>query len=500
MKPVVLVILDGYGLSEEKKGNAIYLANKPNLDKYFAKYPHQTLEASGVDVGLPEGQMGNSEVGHLNIGAGRIVYQSLTRINKNIKDGLFFSNAEFLKAIEHAKKNNSKLHLMGLFSDGGVHSHLEHFKALVKLAKDNQIDVYVHAFTDGRDTGPMSAVKYVEDFEKYTKEINHGTIATLAGRFYAMDRDNIWERTNEAYQSLTTKKGLKYDSAISALESSYENDIYDEFVTPTVIDENGLIENNDAVIFVNFRPDRAIQISTALTNIKETGVKGKQLENLYFVSMMHYSKTVQGKIAFELQDLKNTYGETISKAGLKQLRIAETQKYAHVTFFFDGGADIEIEGSKRVLIDSPKIKNFAEMPEMSAYEVTEKVLEELDNGYDTVILNYANCDMVAHTGNIEATVKAVEVVDQCLGKVIDKVLALGGISIITSDHGNADKLIEFDKPFTAHTTNPVPIILVSNDYNLRSGGNLGDIAPTMLELLNIKKAPEMTGNSLIVRQ
>jgi 2,3-bisphosphoglycerate-independent phosphoglycerate mutase len=466
------------------------------MDRYFKDYPNTQLAASGLDVGLPEGQMGNSEVGHLNIGAGRIVYQSLTRINVSIENGEFFKNQAFLDALSYAKNNNSKIHFLGLFSDGGVHSHVNHFKALFELAKQNGVDAYLHAFGDGRDTAPTSAKGYLEEFEGFLKELNHGSVATVTGRFYAMDRDNIFERTDKAYNCLVNGVGNKANSVMEALEASYAAGVTDEFIEPTVIDEDGLIGDKDAVIFANFRPDRAIQISTMLTNIKETPIDRPQLD-LNYVCMMHYSEKVKGQVAFGLQNLNNTYGDIISANGLKQLRIAETQKYAHVTFFFDGGLDKEIEGSTRVLVDSPKIDTFDMMPEMSAYEVTDKAISELENGYDTIILNFANCDMVGHTGDMPATIKAVEVVDECVGKVVDAIHAKGGICLITADHGNADKLIdENGATFTAHTTNPVPFIITDKDYQL-SSGNLGDIAPTMLELLEIRQPADMTGKSLI---
>lgn len=496
-KPVSLLILDGFGLGEDYAGNAIMKANTPNMDRFFKEYPNTTLGASGMDVGLPDGQMGNSEVGHLNIGAGRIVYQSLTRINVSIENGDFKKNEAFQKAFDYAKANNSKVHFLGLFSDGGVHSHVNHFKALFEMAKENEVDAYLHAFGDGRDTAPTSAIEYAKEFEQFLSELGHGSFATFTGRFFAMDRDNIFERTDKAYDCLVNGVGNKADNVVKALEDSYANKVTDEFVKPTVINEEGLISDKDAVIFVNFRPDRAIQISKMFTNMKVTPIDRPQLD-LEYVCMMHYSEDVKGTVAFGLQDLTNTYGEVISANNMTQLRIAETQKYAHVTFFFDGGLDKEIKGSTRVLIDSPKIETFDMMPEMSAYQVTERAISELENGYDTIILNYANCDMVGHTGDMDATIKAVEVVDECVGKLVDAIHAKGGICLITADHGNADKLIdENGATFTAHTTNPVPCIITDNNYQLRSGGNLGDLTPTMLELLNVEQPAEMTGKSLI---
>lgn len=499
-KPVALIIMDGYAHGKDYPGNAITQANTPNLDKYYKEYPNTEISTSGMAVGLPDGQMGNSEVGHLNIGAGRIVYQSLTRINVAIDNGDFYKNEALVNAVINAKKNNSKLHLLGLFSEGGVHSHINHFIALVELAKQNDVDVYVHAFTDGRDVLPRTSKDDFAKFEKTLAEMEHGKIASVVGRFYAMDRDNIWERTQVAYDLLVHGKGEKFSTIDEAVTKSYDNDVTDEFIKPSLIAEEGLIEDNDSVVFVNFRPDRAIQLSTMLTNIAETPNEDKQLD-LEYVCMMHYAEKVKGSIAFGLQDLKDTYGEVISGLGLKQLRIAETQKYAHVTFFFDGGLDKEIEGSTRVLVDSPKVATFDEVPEMSAYEVAEKAVEEISTGkYDTIILNFANCDMVGHTGIMPAAIKAVEVVDECVGKVVDAINAQGGVALITADHGNADQLLdENGNTFTAHTTNPVPMILTKSGYNLRSGGNLGDLAPTMLELLGIDQPAAMTGKSLIER-
>lgn len=497
-KPVSLLILDGYGLGENYDGNAIIKAKTPNMDRFFNEYPNSELSASGLAVGLPEGQMGNSEVGHLNIGAGRTVYQSLTRINVAIKEGTFFKNEAFIEALENAKKNNGKIHFLGLFSDGGVHSHINHYKALFELAKKYGVKAYLHAFTDGRDTAPTSALGYFKEFEQFLNELGHGEIASVTGRFYAMDRDNIYDRTAKAYNCLVNGVGNSAKNITEAVEESYKNNITDEFIEPTIVNSDGLIRDNDSVVFANFRPDRAIQLSTMLTNIIETPIEGEQLE-LEYVCMMHYSEKVKGKVAFKLQNLENTYGEVIAKNGLTQLRIAETQKYAHVTFFFDGGLDKTIEGSSRVLVDSPKIATFDQMPEMSAYEVCDKAIAELDNNYDTIILNFANCDMVGHTGDMAATIKAVEVVDECVGKLVKAIHDKGGIALITADHGNADKLIESDGTvFTAHTTNPVPFIITDKSYKVRNG-SLGDITPTMLELLDIPQPAEMTGKSLIIK-
>lgn len=500
-KPIVLIIMDGVGLTDPSSSNAVTLAKTPVLDHLFKTYPHQTLTASGLAVGLPEGQMGNSEVGHLNIGGGRIVYQSLTRIHKAIDDGEFFENPAYLKAMAHVKTHQSKLHVMGLLSDGGVHSHIDHFKALIGMAqKENVKDLYVHAFLDGRDVPPQSSLSYIETLENSMKEMGLGQIATVHGRYYAMDRDNRMERTGLSYDCITAFKGEKAESATSGIKASYAKGINDEFVVPFGILEEGIIEDNDAVIFLNFRPDRAIQLSVAITQPSKSKVLNTHpINNLAFVSTMHYSYDVLGDIAFELQSLDNMFGEVVAKAGLKQLRVAETEKYPHVTFFFDGGVDKDIEGSTRLLVNSPKVATYDLQPEMSAFEVTEKVLKALDEDvYDTVILNYANGDMVGHTGIISATVKAVETVDTCVGQIVDKVLEKAGIALVTADHGNAEKMRSEDgEPHTAHTTNLVPIIITDPTITIREGGILGDLTPTMLEYLNIQKPKEMTGQSLI---
>ena len=500
-KPVVLIIMDGLALTQPSEGNAVTLAQTPNLDRLKATYPYQTLRADGLNVGLPEGQMGNSEVGHLNLGGGRIVYQSLTRIHKAIKDGEFFTNEAYLNAMAHVKKQGSKLHLMGLLSDGGVHSHIDHFKAMIQLAKAQGLEqVYVHAFLDGRDVPPRSALTYFEDLEQFMQEEAFGVIASVHGRYYAMDRDKNWVRTQKSYDLLTRGQGLKATSAKAGVKASYEQDINDEFVHPFLIDPKGLVEDQDGVIFMNFRPDRAIQMSLALTNPGVTEIQDPvPFTHLHYVSTMHYSFEVKGSIAFALQSLDNMYGDVVSQAGLKQLRIAETEKYAHVTFFFDGGTDKTIEGSERILVASPKVPTYDLQPEMSAYEVTDKVLEALDrNHFDTIILNFANPDMVGHTGDIPATIKAVETVDACVGKVTDKVLELGGVTIVTADHGNAEKMLDdHGGVHTAHTTNPVPIIITDPTITLREGGILGDIAPTMLEYLGVKQPAEMTGQTLL---
>lgn len=503
-KPVVLIIMDGLGLTQPGPGNAFTLAKTPVLDELSKTYPTSTLTASGLSVGLPDGQMGNSEVGHLNIGGGRIVYQSLTRIHKSIADKDFFKNKAYIKAMNHVKKHHSKLHIMGLLSDGGVHSHIDHFKAMIEMAQKEDVNnVYVHAFLDGRDVPPQSALGYIEDLEDAMQSYQTGTLATVHGRYYAMDRDKRFERTGLSYDLLTQFKGLKAASAKAGVEASYHQGVHDEFVVPFGIDEKGIIKDHDAVIFLNFRPDRAIQLSVALTQPDKSGIAhAKPIHDLMFVSTMHYSYDVKGEIAYDLQTLDNMYGEVVSAAGLTQLRVAETEKYPHVTFFFDGGVDKDIKGSDRIMVASPKVATYDMQPEMSAFEVTDKVLEALDKDhYDTVILNYANGDMVGHTGVISATVKAVETVDTCVGKIVDKVLEKGGVALVTADHGNAEKMLADDgSPHTAHTTNLVPLIITDKTITIREGGILGDLTPTMLDYLDVKKPKEMTGESLIIKK
>ncbi len=502
-KPVVLIIMDGIAYGPDSPSNAFSQAKKPHLDFLRKEFPNTVLDASGEAVGLPDGQMGNSEVGHMNLGAGRIVYQSLTRINVAIKDGSFYENSAYLNAFKYTNDHQSKLHVFGLLSDGGVHSHIIHIKEMFKNAKAKGVKrAYFHAFLDGRDTPPTSGLSYVKELEAFFLEIGYGEIATVSGRYYAMDRDKNWERIQLAYDAMSFGNAPHFDSAIQGINASYEAGVQDEFVKPFVIKSEGLITSNDAIIFINFRPDRAIEIGTAysnkeaLTNLNTIGGP----ENIFFVSTMKYADSVKGEIAFELNDLTNTFGDYISDLGLNQLRIAETEKYAHVTFFFDGGVDKEIKGAKRVLIPSPKVATYDLQPEMSAYRVTDQVIEELDTrSYDTVILNFANGDMVGHTGMIPAAIKAVETVDECVGRVVDKVLEIGGICLITADHGNCEKMLdESGQPFTAHTTNLVPLIITKHDLQIRENGNLGDIAPTMLELMGIKQPKEMTGKSLLI--
>ncbi len=499
------MILDGMAFGEKNAGNAYELANKPHLDLLFNEFPWTTMVASGEAVGLPEGQMGNSEVGHLNLGAGRVVYQSLTRVNVSIKDGSFKENPAYNQAFQHVTTNDSKLHVFGLLSDGGVHSHIRHIKYLLRLAKEKGVkQTFFHAFLDGRDVPPQSAVTYILDLEKDMADNQYGKIATVSGRYYAMDRDKNWDRIQLAYDAMTFGKAKHFLTAKEGVEASYKAGVNDEFVIPFVVDDQGLIKDNDAIIFANFRPDRAIEIGTAYSN-PQGAVKLNTIgapKNILFVSTMKYSDSVLGPIAFELNDLHDTYGDYVSSLGLKQLRIAETEKYAHVTFFFDGGVDKDIPGAKRILIPSPKVATYDLKPEMSAYEITDALIEELDSGeFDTVILNYANGDMVGHTGVIPAAIKAVETVDQCVGRVVDKVLEMDGVALITADHGNCEKMLDEDgNPFTAHTTNDVFLIVTKKNLKLKKGGSLCDIAPTMLDLMNVPQPASMTGQSLIIHE
>ena len=508
-KVKMLMILDGFGINPNKEGNAIALANTPNIDKLMKKYPVAEIHTSGADVGLPEGQMGNSEVGHTNIGAGRIVYQELTRITKSIEDGDFFTNQEFIEAIDNCKKNNSKLHILGLVSDGGVHSHIRHLYGLLEMAKRRDFeDVYIHCFLDGRDTPPASAETYIMKLEEKMREKGVGKIASISGRFYAMDRDKRWERVKKCYDAIVNGEGNKSGSAISAIESSYQKEVFDEFVEPTLIcngeEPIATIGKNDSVIFFNFRPDRAREITRALVDPNFDGFENKDL-NLFFVCFTSYDETMPNvRIAFKKDPLVNTFGEVVSKKGYTQLRIAETEKYAHVTFFFNGGEEKQYEGEDRILIPSPKVETYDMKPEMSAYEVTEKVVDAINSQkYNAIILNYANPDMVGHTGSLDAAIKAIETIDECVGKVVEAILNNDGTLLITADHGNSEQMIDYKtgEPHTAHTTNPVPIILVSNDnkYKIKTG-RLADLAPTLLELMNIEKPKEMTGNSLLIKE
>ncbi len=502
-KPLALIILDGFGYNSSDYGNAVVAAKTPNIDKLLASCPHTLIGASGMDVGLPDGQMGNSEVGHTNIGAGRIVYQELTRITKAIKDGDFFDNAAFNAAVENCKKNGSALHLMGLMSDGGVHSHNGHLFALVELAKKAGLEkVFIHCFMDGRDVPPTSGKDFIAELQQKLDEIGVGKIATISGRYYAMDRDNRWERVEKAYAAMVYGEGNRNSCPVDTMEKSYAADITDEFVVPTVCTEGVAIQPNDSVIFFNFRPDRAREITRTFVDQGFNGFERKKgFFPLYFVCMTQYDATMPNvDVAFKPQSLTNTFGEYISEKGLTQLRIAETEKYAHVTFFFNGGVETSFKGEDRALIPSPKVATYDLKPEMSAYEVCDEVVSRINSGkYDVIILNYANCDMVGHTGVFDAAVAAVEAVDTCVGKTVDAILAQGGAALITADHGNADQMYEPDgSPFTAHTTNPVPLIGVGLDgKSLKEGGKLADLAPTMLELLGLAKPDEMDGQSLL---
>lgn len=507
-KPLMLMILDGWGINERAKGNAILKAQTPNFDKLMRYYPNTILETSGLSVGLPEGQMGNSEVGHLNLGAGRIVYQEFTRISEDIKKGCFFKNQVLLDAMDNARKNDSALHLMGLLSDGGVHSHIDHLLALLKMAKREGLKkVYVHAFLDGRDVPPANAGIYIKRLENVMGELGIGEIATIAGRYYAMDRDKRLDRTEKAYNAIVFGEGMKADNALVALEKSYAREETDEFVVPTVIvDKNGkprgTVREGDSIIFFNFRPDRARQLTYAFCNEDFQGFERKEgLFPVFFVCMTQYDvKVKNAHIAYEPQSLDNIFAEVISRAGLKQLRIAETEKYAHVTFFFNGGVEKSYPGEDRILIPSPKVATYDMKPEMSAYEVTDKVIEKIrEDIYDVIILNYANSDMVGHTGVFEAAVEAVEAVDKCIGRVVESIREKGGTVLITADHGNAEQMVDYTsgEPHTAHTSNPVPFILVGDRHYRLHPGKLADVAPTMLELLNIEKPEEMTGESLM---
>lgn len=502
-KPVMLMILDGWGIAPAGKYNAAAAAATPNLDRCFRDYPSSVLQASAGKVGLPDGQMGNSEVGHLNIGAGRIVYQELTRITKAVQDGDFFRNPVLCDVMDKTKKAGKALHLMGLLSDGGVHSHIEHLLALVKMAAENKLpEIYIHAFLDGRDVGQKTAITYLQRLQQGLDKIGSGKIATVSGRYYAMDRDKRWERIEKAYDTLVYGRGLSFDDAVSGVEHSYAQDVTDEFVEPFVIKGvDGRIKAGDGIVFFNFRPDRARQITRALSETEFDGFKRCEAAlPVNFVCMTQYDAAIAAPVAFPPQSYEDTLGEVLAKNGLKQLRIAETEKYAHVTFFFNGGVEEPEKGEERILIPSPKVATYDLQPEMSAVEVTDALLAELDKDkFDVVILNFANPDMIGHTGVMQAAVKAMETVDACVGRIIDKVLSLDGSICITADHGNLEKMADeaTGQPHTAHTTNPVPFILVSKEKYRLHDGILADIAPTMLELLHIAKPAAMTGNSLL---
>lgn len=510
-KPIALIIMDGFGYNHKDYGNAIRAAKTPNIDRLLANYPHTLIGASGMDVGLPEGQMGNSEVGHTNIGAGRIVYQELTRITKSIKDGEFFSNEAFTAAVENCKKNDSALHLFGLLSNGGVHSHNSHLYGLLELAKKAGLTkVYVHCFMDGRDVPPTSGVDFVAELEEKLKEIGVGKIATVMGRYYAMDRDNRWDRVEKAYAALVYGEGNEAADAVEAIQASYDNDKTDEFVIPTVIKKDGqpvgTVKANDSVIFFNFRPDRAREITRAMCDPEFTGFERRNgVFPLTYVCFTEYDETIPGKIiAFHKEEITNTFGEFLAANGLTQLRLAETEKYAHVTFFFNGGVEVPNKGEDRILVKSPAVATYDLQPEMSAPEVGEKLVEAIKSDkYDVIIINFANPDMVGHTGVQEAAIKAVETVDTCVGNAVAALKEVDGQMFICADHGNCEQLIDYEtgEPYTAHTTNPVPFILVNYDpaYTLREGGCLADIAPTLIEMMGMEQPAEMTGKSLIVK-
>ncbi len=501
-KPVVLCIMDGFGIRENATGNAIISANTPNLTKLFSNNPFTTIGASGLDVGLPDGQMGNSEVGHTNIGAGRVVYQMLVKISKSIVDGDFFEIDALKKAVENCKKNNSALHFVGLLSDGGVHSHIEHLYGLLELAKKNGIkDVYVHCITDGRDVSTTSGIGFIKDLKTKMDELQVGKIATVMGRYYAMDRDFAWDRVEKAYAAMVYGEGIQADDIFSAIEESYSKDVTDEFILPTVVDKNGVIKANDSVVSFNFRPDRARQFTRTFVDPDFNGFERKNgFFPLSYVCMTQYDETMPNvTVAFPPEELKMTLGEYLASKGMTQLRIAETQKYAHVTFFFNGGEEKTFDGEDRVLIQSPDVPTFDLQPEMSAHPVCDAVCEKILSGkYDVVILNFANCDMVGHTGIFDAAVKAVEAVDTCVGKVVSATEKMGGAVIITADHGNADYMFDDNgSPFTPHTTNPVPFCVVGYPCELREGGRLADIAPSIIKILDLPQPEEMTGESII---
>lgn len=502
-RPTMLMILDGYGLNENKEGNAIAAAQKPNLDAIFGKYPHTSLKACGLDVGLPQGQMGNSEVGHLNIGAGRIVYQDLTMITKAIEDGEFFKNPAFLKAVEHVKKNNSTLHLLGLLSDGGVHSHISHLMALVDLAAANDIEkLCIHCFLDGRDVPPRCAGTYISQLTKHIQEKNTGAIGVISGRYYAMDRDKRWDRVEKAYDAMTLGTGQHAADGASAIAAAYDRDENDEFVLPTVVDGAIPVDDGDAMIMFNFRPDRAREITRAFVDKDFDGfTRKKTVNDLCYICMTQYDAEMPNvTLAYPPETMSNTLGEYVADLGLTQLRIAETEKYAHVTFFFNGGVEAPNRNEDRILVPSPKVPTYDMQPEMSAFEVTEKVIEAIETEkYDMIILNFANADMVGHTGVMDAAVKAIETLDKCAPKIVDAVLAKGGQILLTADHGNADVMLDEEgNVVTAHSLNDVPLVYISDEpVALKEGGRLCDLAPTLLKLMGLDIPKEMTGKPLV---
>lgn len=510
-KPTVLMILDGFGLNDKQEANAVYEASTPNIDKLMKEYPFVRGNASGLAVGLPDGQMGNSEVGHLNMGAGRIVYQELTRITKEIEDGDFFKNEALLAGMKNVKDNNSSLHLYGLLSDGGVHSHITHLYGLLEMAKREGIEnVYVHCFLDGRDTAPTSGKGFMEQLEAKMKEIGVGEIATVSGRYYAMDRDNRWDRVEKAYRALVLGDGNRVPNAVEAVAASYAEDVTDEFVVPTVVERDGkpvaTIEDNDTIIFFNFRPDRAREISRTFCMDEFEGFDRGARRKVTYVCFTEYDVTIPNKIiAFHKVELDNTFGQFLADHGKTQARIAETEKYAHVTFFFNGGVEEPNKGEERILVNSPKVATYDLKPEMSAYEVCGKLVDAIKSDkFDVIIINFANPDMVGHTGVESAAIAAVEVVDSCVGKAVDALKEVDGTMFLCADHGNAEQLIDYKtgESFTAHTTNPVPFILINYDdsYTLREGGCLADIVPTLIEIMGMEQPAEMTGKSLLVKR
>ena len=501
-KPVVLCIMDGFGIRDTDEGNAIHAANTPNLTKFFNENPFTTIGASGLDVGLPNGQMGNSEVGHTNIGAGRVVYQMLVKITKSIEDGDFFDIEALKNAVQNCKDNGSALHLIGLLSDGGVHSHIEHLYGLLELAKKNGLKkVYVHCLMDGRDVSTTSGVGFIKDLQAKMKELGVGEIASVMGRYYAMDRDFAWDRVEKAYAAFVYGEGIQNSDPVKAMEESYAKDVTDEFIVPTVVNKDGMIKAGDSVVSFNFRPDRARQFTRTLVDPDFDGFERKNgFFPLTYVCMTQYDETMPNvSVAFPPEELKMTFGEYLASKNMTQLRIAETQKYAHVTFFFNGGEEKTFEGEDRILIQSPDVPTFDLQPEMSAYPVCDAVCEQIESGkYDAVVLNFANCDMVGHTGVFDAAVKAVEAVDECVGRVVRSTLKMGGAVVITADHGNADCMVGEDgQPFTPHTTNPVPFCVVGYPCELKKGGRLADIVPSILKIMGLPQPTEMTGESLI---
>jgi 2,3-bisphosphoglycerate-independent phosphoglycerate mutase len=505
--PVAIIILDGFGCREEDQGNAVNQANKPNFDRYWEEYPHSTMRASGLAVGLPEGQMGNSEVGHTNIGAGRVVYQSITRIDKAIEDREFAKNEALLETFDHVKEHDSALHLFGLVSDGGVHSHQRQLNAIIQEAKKNNIEkVYIHAFTDGRDVAPNSAAGFIHDLKVFLAAEEIGEIATISGRFYAMDRDNRWERIKQAYDAIYHGEGVTATDPVEAVEASYANEVFDEFIVPIVIEEDGepiaTVQDNDAILFFNFRPDRAIQLSKAVTQDDFDGFdRGERPSGVKLATMTHYTDDIEASVLFPPEYLDNVLGQVLADAGLVQVRVAETEKYPHVTFFLNGGIHDEFPGEKRILVPSPQVETYDLKPEMSAYEVADELVEGIEEDqYDAIVLNFANPDMVGHSGMLEPTIKAVEATDDNLGRVVDAVLEKDGYAIIFADHGNSDTVTNPDgTPNTAHTTVPVPVIVTKKGIKLRDDGKLADVAPTMLDLLEVEQPEEMTGESLIIK-